>query len=62
MARGLFAPSGQWSTGTPAPAKIQTPGQTSAWPKFAQNQQGFNITFFPKMCIIILENESFWAM
>ena len=28
-------------------------------PKFAQNQPGFSITFFPKMYIIILENEIF---
>ena len=29
------------------------------WPKFAQNQPGFFITFFPKKYIIILENECF---
>ena len=48
----------QWSTSSPTPAEIQAPSP----PKFAQNQPGFNIIVYPKMHIIILENEGFWAM
>ena len=48
----------QWSTGSPAPVKIQAPGSGRNLPKISR---GFTKNFL-KIYIIILENEGFRVM